>query len=134
MTTKTQTRSDRLRDEHFSLDQLDLLATKINRSVEMLQMMLDGVAEIDDADARRIESVLEKPMGFLDGVIISSVDEEKPVTTDDTLNSLDDLNLSEYHIQVVRSFIDLPGTQQKVVGDMVYALKNALTLAASTND
>jgi hypothetical protein len=122
MNTKIQTRSDRLKNEHFSLDQLDLLATRINRSVEMLQMMIDGVAEIDDADARRIEGVLEKPRGYLDGMAILSVDEEKTVNTGDILNSFSDLDLNEYHIQVVKNFIALPERHQKIVADVIIAL------------
>ena len=38
------------------------------------------------------------------------------------LNSFSDLDLNEYHIQVVKNFIALPERHQKIVADVIIAL------------
>lgn len=63
---RNKSRSEFLRNQNFDLDQIDLLARKLNESVEGVQMMIDGVADVPDEFARIIEKVLQKPVGYLD--------------------------------------------------------------------
>ena len=113
----------KLQEQHFSPDQLDLLATRIGRSVEMLQMMIDGVAEIDDTDARHIERILEKPIGFLDNNISHLDSNEKNITdTCDAGEIASEITLSDEQMTVVQRFVSLTDEHQKLISNMILAL------------
>lgn len=125
MSNTNQLRSEKLRQQKFSFDQLDLLAGKIGHSVEMLQMMIDGIAEVGDADARLIEQILEKPKGYLDDAPVLNEDKNKsPVEIDQIAQPPVKLTLSDSQTQVISQFVALSEQKQKMVSDMIRALSD----------
>ena len=103
-------RSEILQAQNFSLDQLELLARSANQSVEMLQMMIDGVGLISDEDARLIEQLLEKPAGFLDRAPeLAAIQIETP----------------QYESSITERFAALPKSKQKLVSDLIDALSSS---------
>jgi hypothetical protein len=125
MSDTNQLRSEKLRQQEFSFDQLDLLAGKIDHSVEMLQMMIDGVAEIGDTDAQLIEQILEKPKGYLDGASLPNEEENKPpVDTGQIAKPPVKLALSDSQTQIVTQFVALSEQKQKIVSDLISTLSD----------
>ena len=114
-------RSEFLRNQHFDLDQIDLLARKLNESVEGVQMMIDGVADIPDEFARLIEHALQKPIGYLDFDGIE--DNLKSKGNDSNVpTTFNHDKLTAQQSNLLENFNQLSSSKQELISELIQAL------------
>lgn len=118
MTTTRNIRSDILLSHRFNPDQLELLARNIGQSIEMLQMMVDGICEVSDEDARCIEQLLEQPTGYLDGMPqTDTTSQEHQRVSEETASYIPHTEL-----EIAKRWAALPANKQRLVSELIEAL------------